>query len=161
MKNIHKKPSVCSGGQTGIDRAALDAASELGLVTGGWCPKGRKAEDGKIPLKYKMIETPSSHYWERTFLNVAESDATLILTKKDTKNSKGTDLTVKYAEKIKKPYRIHEIGSTEIRDSVKWLLKIKPEILNIAGPRESKLPGIYYEGKECVKAILENFIASR
>ncbi|MBN1620875.1 putative molybdenum carrier protein [candidate division WOR-3 bacterium] len=161
MKKIQKKLAVCSGGQTGIDRAALDAASELGLVTGGWCPKGRRAEDGEIPLEYRMIEASSSYYWERTLLNVAESDATLILTKKSVKNSKGTDLTVKYAKKIKKPYRIHKIGSTEIMDTVKWLAEIKPEILNIAGPRESKSPGIYNEGKKYIKAILENFIASR
>ena len=70
---------VLSGGQTGVDRAALDAAIDLGLPVGGWCPKGRLAEDGVIPARYPLIETRSPLYAERTEWNVRDTDATLVL----------------------------------------------------------------------------------
>lgn len=161
MKKIVIKLAVCSGGQTGIDRAALDAAGELGLLTGGWCPKGRKAEDGKVPAKYRMIETTTSQYWERTRLNVIQSDATLVVTKKECRNSAGTNLTLKYAKQYKKPHKVCKIGTGEIKETVNWLAEIRPSVLNIAGPRESHSPGIYNEAKEYIKAVLENYIFSR
>jgi predicted Rossmann-fold nucleotide-binding protein len=71
---------IISGGQTGVDRAALDVALELGIPCGGWCPKGRLAEDGSIDLRYPLKETNSSEYRERTEKNVEDSDGTLILT---------------------------------------------------------------------------------
>lgn len=70
---------IVSGGQTGVDRAALDVALELGLPCGGWCPKGRKAEDGVIHSRYPLKETPSEEYNERTTWNVRDSDGTLIV----------------------------------------------------------------------------------
>ncbi|MDP6705118.1 MAG: putative molybdenum carrier protein [Alphaproteobacteria bacterium] len=70
---------VISGGQTGVDRAALDAAMTLGLAVGGWCPRGRWAEDGPIPTRYPLIETPLARVVQRTFWNVRDSDATLVL----------------------------------------------------------------------------------
>jgi len=74
---------VVSGGQTGVDRAALDVASELGLPCGGWCPQGRKAEDGPLVSRYPLKETPSADYFQRTEWNVRDSDGTLVLTRKD------------------------------------------------------------------------------
>ena len=70
---------IISGGQTGVDRGALDAALHLGVAAGGWCPKGRLAEDGPIPARYPLAETGSAAYEERTALNVMDADATLIL----------------------------------------------------------------------------------
>lgn len=70
---------VISGGQTGVDRAALDVALELGLPCGGWCPAGRRAEDGPIPARYPLTETAGADYVERTRRNVVEADATLVL----------------------------------------------------------------------------------
>ena len=71
---------IVSGGQTGVDRAALDVALELSIPCGGWCPKGRKAEDGALPARYPLKETPSEEYAQRTTWNVRDSDGTLILT---------------------------------------------------------------------------------
>ncbi|MBN1150728.1 putative molybdenum carrier protein [candidate division WOR-3 bacterium] len=158
--NIGKnKISICSGGQTGVDRAALDAADELGLPFGGYCPFGRRSEDGKIPEKYKMIETPSAHYWERTRMNVIESDATLIVINE--RNGRGTDLTVKYAKKYKKPCKIFKTVDAQIKEAVKWLQRTNPSILNIAGPRESNSPGIYFEAKKFVRTVLEIYLSSK
>src|SRR6266571_9073801 len=71
---------IVSGGQTGVDRAALDVALELGIPCGGWCPRGRRAEDGIIPERYPLIETPTTAYPQRTERNVRDSDGTLVLT---------------------------------------------------------------------------------
>jgi putative molybdenum carrier protein len=73
-----KPIKIVSGGQTGADRAALDWALARGVPCGGWCPKGRKAEDGPIDLKYPLKETPSSSYLQRTEWNVRDSDATVV-----------------------------------------------------------------------------------
>ena len=70
---------IVSGGQTGVDRAALDVALELGIAQGGWCPRGRLAEDGRIADRYRLVETESSEYRVRTEQNVLDSDGTLVL----------------------------------------------------------------------------------
>src|SRR5437773_12578103 len=93
---------VISGGQTGVDRAALDAAQELGLDCGGWCPRGRRAEDGRIPDRYPLRETASSDYPPRTAANVRDADATLVLTL-GRGNSRGTALTRRLVEEQRKP----------------------------------------------------------
>src|SRR3954454_8651242 len=89
---------IVSGGQTGVDRAALDVALALGIPCGGWCPKGRKAEDGPIEDRYPLSETPSSDYRQRTLWNIRDSDATLILTWGEPTG--GTLLTVKECRKV-------------------------------------------------------------
>jgi predicted Rossmann fold nucleotide-binding protein DprA/Smf involved in DNA uptake len=89
---------VVSGGQTGVDRAALDAALEAGIPCGGWCPKGRIAEDGRLPSRYPLRETPSDSYAQRTEWNVRDSDGTLILTRGALDG--GTALTEKCASKL-------------------------------------------------------------
>ena len=133
---------IISGGQTGVDRAALDVAFELGMPCGGWCPKGRKAEDGAIDSHFPLQETESEEYPVRTERNVLEADGTLILT--HGKPTGGTAFTIKMAEKHKKPYLVIDLSrnmdSTEV---VTWIKAQGIAVLNVAGPRESKCPGIH------------------
>jgi len=133
---------IVSGGQAGVDRAALDAALALGVPCGGWCPKGRKAEDGPIPARYPLTETPSDDYAQRTEWNVRDSDGTLILT--DGKLSGGSAQTVEIAKRVGKPYLVVELNGTEQPAAVRaWVVARGITVLNVAGPRESKSPGIY------------------
>lgn len=135
---------VVSGGQTGVDRAALDAAMEAGLACGGWCPLGRRAEDGPIPDRYPLTETDSARYLDRTRMNVEDSDATLIVTRRTTTG--GTRLTAEHAERIGRPFLIVDLSVPEdaavarLRD---WLDENAVNVLNVAGPRESTRPGIH------------------
>jgi hypothetical protein len=92
---------IVSGGQTGVDRGALDAAIAAGLDHGGWCPTGRKAEDGTIPEKYQLSETSSSSYAGRTALNVRDSGGTLVLSKGLIRG--GTRLTIELASRYDRP----------------------------------------------------------
>jgi predicted Rossmann-fold nucleotide-binding protein len=131
---------VISGGQTGVDRAGLDAAMAAGIPVGGYCPKGRRAEDGKIPDRYPMIELASENYRDRTEKNIIESDATLILTVGVI--SGGTTVTLQLAERHGKPYMIEALDGDPVPNRVvHWLKKHHVSVLNIAGPRESQNPG--------------------
>ncbi|MCP4451447.1 MAG: hypothetical protein GY809_08300, partial [Planctomycetes bacterium] len=94
---------IISGGQTGVDRAALDWAIEAGVAHGGWCPKGRLAEDGPIPSQYDLAETPSDDYAVRTHWNVRDSDATVIVSLHRTLSG-GTELTQMLAVALGKPW---------------------------------------------------------
>ena len=136
--------TVMSGGQTGVDRAALDVALEFGLSCGGWCPKGRLAEDGCIDPRYPLRETPSQEYAQRTEWNVRDSDGTLIVTRHEVTG--GTAQTVEVAKRLGKPYLVLNLAEP-LDDSLveTWVRAHKLRVLNIAGPRESKVPGIYAE----------------
>lgn len=149
---------ICSGGQTGIDHSALDVALELGLFCGGWAPKGKRCENGIISDTYIFIETKSTNYKERTFLNVLESSATLIFLPENSIKCIGTFLTIKFVKENNKPYYISNIKNPNYKDILFWLNSIEPEILNIAGPRESKFPGIYKEGKYVISKIIKSYI---
>jgi hypothetical protein len=132
---------IVSGGQTGVDRAALDVALELGLPCGGWCPRGRLAEDGPIPARYPLRETPSPAYTQRTEWNVRDSDGTLVLTPGEPAG--GTALTVALAEQLGKPLLVIDLtGPVRADDVRKWLQSQPIRILNVAGPRESEQPGV-------------------
>jgi Circularly permutated YpsA SLOG family len=140
---------IISGGQTGADRAGLDFAIEVGLAHGGYVPKGRKAEDGRINERYTLVELSSSSYPERTKRNVRESDGTVILSLND-KLSGGSALTLSYAQHAKKPVlHLHnsETGRDPLPRQVRQLKEFIEsnaiEVLNVAGPRESKEPGVY------------------
>jgi hypothetical protein len=150
MEKIFSK--IISGGQTGVDRAALDVALELGIPCGGWCPKGRKAEDGPIDPKYPLQETTSPNYPLRIEKNLREADGTLILTKGPV--SGGTSFTVQLAVELKKPHLIidfdHKTDPLMVRE---WGEKNKIEILNVAGPRESKVPGIHDRAVQFIKSL--------
>lgn len=133
---------IVSGGQTGVDRAALDVALELGLPCGGWCPKGRRAEDGPIPPRYPLRETPSDEYAQRTEWNVRDSDGTLVLTVGPP--TEGTAFTVGVAARLHKPCLVVDLAELMHMDSIRsWLAMHRIKMLNVAGPRESKCPGIY------------------
>ena len=133
---------IVSGGQTGVDRAALDAAMEVGLGVGGWCPRGRRAEDGVIDAKYPLQETPRAAYAQRTAWNVRDSDGTLVLQYQDP--SPGTSLTIEEALRREKPVLVFDLTGVENREAiVDWIAASGINVLNIAGPRESESPGIY------------------
>jgi hypothetical protein len=136
---------IISGGQTGVDRAALDAAIKWGIPHGGWCPKGRLAEDGIIAAQYSLQETESSDYDERTLLNVRDSDGTLIIIQGDiTQVTDGTILTKKAVEKQNKPFFILDLShEIDILNVIDWVKAKKIKILNVAGPRESQSSRIY------------------
>jgi len=143
---------VVSGGQTGVDRAALDAALGAGLPVGGWCPRGRLAEDGSIPPCYPLQETPTSRYRERTEWNVRDSDGTLVLTIE--KPSQGTALTLGLARKLGRPHFVVDLREPEDpRTSLDRLREGGVRILNVAGPRESTHPGIYRAARAYLEAL--------
>lgn len=131
---------IVSGGQTGVDRGALEAAIALGISHGGWCPRGRLAEDGWIPSRYDLVENNSTNYKVRTTQNVEDSDATLILHQRPI--SGGTLLTKRVAQRLKKPFLALEIKDQSLSTIRQWLQTHRPQVLNIAGPRESLDPGI-------------------
>lgn len=131
--------TIVSGGQTGVDRGALEAARALGLQHGGWCPHGRVAEDGRIPDRYQLRETPSSEYAERTERNVRDSDATLILCKGEPTG--GTALSLRLALQWGRPCRVEPLDGAGLAGIRQWLTDHDVHVLNIAGPRESQLPG--------------------
>ena len=138
---------IVSGGQTGVDRAALDVALELGIPCGGWCPKRRRAEDGRIPQRYRLKETASTSYPVRTEMNVSDSDGTLILTWGPPTG--GTATTLKLAKKFKKPYLVVNLSKNhDPLFVIEWTKTNKIKVLNVAGPRESKTPGIHDEAVE-------------
>jgi len=147
---------IVSGGQTGVDRAALDAALELTIPHGGWCPRGRLAEDGRIADRYKLRETSSSDYAERTEQNVLDSDGTLILCRGSLRG--GTLLTQQLAQRHGKPCLAVDLDSpTAASDVHDWLLSARVEVLNVAGPRESQSPGIGLLAKRYLLELLRSY----
>jgi hypothetical protein len=142
--NLLKK--IISGGQTGSDRAALDIAIKIGIKHGGWCPKGRSAEDGAIAKKYHLIETKSKNIAQRTKKNIKTSDATLVFVPQlPLEITDGTKLTIKYAQALLKPLFIVDLANCKKinEEFYSWLKKNNISILNVAGPRESSVEGIY------------------
>lgn len=146
---------IVSGGQTGVDRAALDAALTYDVPVGGWCPNGRRAEDGRIPDRYPLKETPLEAYEQRTAWNVRDSDGTLIIT--DGALEGGTALTMTEAEQHGRPVlhvRTSDPGPVPtIRD---WGEDHDVRVLNVAGPRASEADGIYDDARTLLAAFLES-----
>lgn len=133
---------ICSGGQTGVDRGALDAALKNDYETYGWCPKGRLAEDGTIPARYKLEELKDGRYRQRTLKNIVESNGTLIIYWNYP--TSGTQETLKICINKHKPYKL--IDATLVCESIaaqevyNFILKFGIGGLNVAGPRGSSQP---------------------
>lgn len=138
---------IISGGQTGVDRAALDVAIKLGIPHGGWCPAGRRSEDGTIAPIYQLQETSTKNYAQRTEKNVLDSCGTLILFRNII--SGGTALTRRLSQSHNRPCLCLDLGpsifdsSQRITSLLEWGVVHQIKILNIAGPRASTQPEIY------------------
>jgi hypothetical protein len=136
---------IISGGQTGVDRAALDAALKHGIECGGWCPVGRLDEFGTIPDRYPVKELEHGSFVERTMQNVTDSDATVIIYFDKLRG--GTEQTVRFCIEQKRPYKLidaAEISAENAADSIFNLVhENKIDILNVAGPRQSEWPQGY------------------
>ena len=150
---------IISGGQTGPDRAALDVAISLGYDYGGWVPKGCLDENGVIPSNYsKLVEAKDSRSETRTELNIRDSDATIILSHGPLLG--GSEYTKTKAQEIGKPYRHIDLDQLTVPESVQelrgWLQKIKPSVLNVAGPRASQDSTIYEKTCLILRTLLTN-----
>lgn len=148
---------IISGGQTGVDRAALALGRRLGVKIGGWCPAGGWAEDfpeppGVIALYPELTATESSDATVRTRWNVRDSSATLVLVRDDVA-SPGTRLTIEVARDLGRPHLVAEVDDP---DTVRVWLHALPEgmVLNVAGPRESQAPGIQAEAEALLAEVL-------
>ena len=148
---------IISGGQTGVDRGALDAALKYKFPCGGWCPKGRRSEDGIIPAHYPLSEMLTTSYLDRTRRNVEDSDATLIITYGFPIG--GTKETINWASKLSKPCMIVDLEKeVSVSKICIWIKISKIKVLNVAGPRESKCPGIGNKAAELVDLILRSHL---
>ncbi len=140
----HRPRRIVSGGQTGADRGGLEAALALGISHGGWCPSGRRAEDGEIPARYELEETSSEEYGVRTRWNVRDSDATVLFTRGTPRG--GSALTAELARSMRRPLLHIDTDSLEPPEAAAllrvWLAEHAPHTLNVAGSRESQCPGL-------------------
>jgi hypothetical protein len=147
---------IISGGQTGVDRAALDTALETGTVCGGWCPDGRLAEDGEIPLHYPVTELKGAGYQERTLQNVIDSDGTAIICFGAPDG--GTEHTLRFCLELKKPFILIDAAElTPERAAERMLTFVAGHsiaVLNVAGPRASEEASAYRYAYQAVMRFL-------
>jgi len=147
---------IISGGQTGADQAALDAAIKYSFPYGGWIPKGRLTENGPLPDEYKLKEMPTKNYPDRTEKNALVSDGTVIIT--HGKLTKGSALTKKFAEKHKHPCFHINLNETPVFRAASeinaWINENNIEILNVAGSRASKDPKIYEDTTYIIQGVI-------
>jgi hypothetical protein len=145
---------IVSGGQTGVDRAALDFAIRRRIPHGGYCPKGRRSESGPIARKYRLTECTSADYTLRTALNVQHSDGTLILARGRPEG--GTQRTVYLCRVYGKPTLVIDLDrKLDAADFTVWLHENRIETLNVAGPRESKQCGIARQAQYALEELFE------
>jgi hypothetical protein len=158
---------ILSGGQTGVDRAALEAALETGTPCGGWCPAGRRSEDGPIDLRFPLKETPSDGYEQRTEWNVRDGDATLVISRSPVRPGSGTEFTLRLAGRRRRPIfladlaelpTVAESGEQSTVDlravAAAWVRGRNIAKLNVAGPRESQCVGIQDEARKWLVGLL-------
>src|SRR6185437_7259862 len=143
------------GGQTGVDRAALDVALKQGIEPGGWCPAGRLDEFGRIPDRYPVKELESGGFTERTLQNVKDSDGTVIVY--PGKLSGGTEQTLRFCVEQQRLHLLIDASKTQPNEGAKSIVnfvrKNNVEILNVAGPRQTEWP----QGYDYVHRLLNNF----
>jgi hypothetical protein len=148
---------IVSGGQTGVDRAALDVALRHGIQTGGWCPAGRLDEFGRIPDRYPLREMERGSFTDRTWQNVKDSDGTIIIYPGTL--SGGTDQTVRFCVQQHRPHLLTDASNTPPEDAAKLIVdfvrKNQIGILNVAGPRQSEWPGGYEYATRALNTFLE------
>ena len=147
-----KLTKIISGGQTGVDQAALRAGKDCGLQIGGWCPPGRACESGLIPAEYPLQETPSDRSpdapdvprSQRTEWNVRDSDGTLVIQSRDAaREDFGTEWTVQCAALYERPLLDCDVDDPKAKEKMEhWLAGLPIRTLNVAGPSESTAPGI-------------------
>ncbi len=159
-----KRMKIISGAQTGVDRAALDAAIACGFDYGGAIPRGRLAEDGPVARSYtELVELQSDVYTVRTRRNVLDADATLILCPGAPEG--GTALTERIARTHAKPVLIIDIARETIGSAVKktvvWVAANDPAVLNIAGPRESRFPGLYDRARKLLEKLFREMYVKK
>lgn len=160
--------TIQTGGQTGVDRAVLDAVikynsynnTRFKITVTGWCPKGRLAEDGTISYEYPLNETPTEIYPERTRWNIRDANATLIISMNKNEFDSGTELTIQIAIEMHKLLKYVYINNNEninvnILEIIEWIDLYQISILNIAGPRESRCHGIYVKTYEFILKFLK------
>ncbi len=146
---------IVSGGQTGVDRGALDCAIRNDLEHGGYCPAGRISESGRIPDRYKLTETSSSKYPQRTAMNVQHSDGTLILTRGRPEG--GTKKTISICRERGKVWLVIDMTQKlKPEKFVAWVHEHNVRTVNVAGPRASKQSGIQKQASEVLAILFEN-----
>lgn len=160
LRRDDRIPKIVSGGQTGVDRGALDFALSHDLPCGGWCPKDRRAEDGSVPSHYPLQESTQRDYSQRTEWNLRDSEATLILTRG--KLEGGTALTRRLARKLKRPFFVVDLLAPPLLEVVQtWLREHQVQVLNVAGPRESRNPGIQVEAQRYLEGLFLEALSAR
>ncbi len=151
-----KALKIISGGQTGVDRAALDVALKLGIEAGGWCPAGRLDEFGRIPDRYPVRELLTGGFTERTLQNVKDSDGTVMMYSGDLHG--GTEQTLRFCIELNRPHQLIDASKSASEEAAKligdFVRKHEISILNIAGPRQSE----WREGYDYVSRTLEAFV---
>jgi putative molybdenum carrier protein len=153
-----KALKIISGGQTGVDRAALDVALRHGIVCGGWCPTGRLDEFGKIPDHYPVQELKGGGFTERTLQNVKDSDGTVVVYSDHLAG--GTAQTVYFCFELKRPHELIDASKLSAEGAAKligdFVRKNKIGILNVAGPRQSAWPEGYAYASRALSAFLKH-----
>jgi putative molybdenum carrier protein len=153
---IVKALKIISGGQTGVDRAALDVALKHGIDCGGWCPAGRLDEFGSIPERYPVRELEAGGFRERTSQNVRDSDGTVVIYRDEIGG--GTEQTVRCCVELKRPYELIEASKIPAQDAANLIITFvdseKIAMLNVAGPRQSE----WREGYDYASQVMDIFL---
>ena len=163
-KRVRTIVKVVSGGQTGVDQAALRAAMDCGLEIGGWCPPGRECEDGAIPAEFPLAETPNDRSADapevprsqRTEWNVRDSDGTLVV-RSAGKDIAGTEWTVECGKRYQRPLLICDLDDPNAKDLIQeWLAANSITALNVGGPSESTSPGIGEKAYAVLRSVFQD-----